>query len=216
MSMLPFRGNFPVTQPFGANPAVYGPGGHRGIDYGTPTGTPIIAVSSGVVKNMPFQSGGFGIYLTLSFGEYICYYGHLRSVVKTGAVKQGEVIGYTNNTGWSSGPHLHFEVYNNRRLINPETLLKSLGSQKTMTKDQITIVFRHYLGVTPTAGQYAAYAKKTFEEGLSQVKESAAYKATIASAKAGSLNAKNHLPSAIRSVYTSVEKPLAPGLYRVN
>lgn len=127
----PFNGNFPVTQGFGANPQIYGPGGHRGIDYGLPNGTPVIAVANGVVNKPAQQPNGFGTYLTLSFGEYICYYGHLSQVTKTGNAKEGEVIGYSDNTGWSSGPHLHFEVYKNRTLINPSVLLTQASSGGT-------------------------------------------------------------------------------------
>lgn len=118
----PFNGNYPVTQGFGANPGVYGPGGHRGIDYGLPRATPVIAVTAGYVNRPPFQTGGFGTYITLTFGEFICYYGHLLSVARVGAVNEGDVIGYSNSSGWSTGNHLHFEVYRNRTLINPDSL----------------------------------------------------------------------------------------------
>lgn len=134
--MKPFNGDFPVTQGFGVNPKTYGPGGHRGIDYGTPTNTQIIAVADGVVAKPAPQPNGFGTYITLSFGEYICYYGHLLKVRKTGAVKQGEVIGWTDSTGWSTGPHLHFEVYQNRKLINPDKLLKELDMYKGKNAEQ--------------------------------------------------------------------------------
>lgn len=119
---LPFNGKFPVTQPFGANPDVYGAGGHKGIDYGLPSRTPVYAVHDGVVNKPAFQPNGFGTYLTLSWDAYIIYYGHLDSVVKTGIVKEGELIGYSDNSGWSSGPHLHIEVYQARTLVDPEKL----------------------------------------------------------------------------------------------
>lgn len=125
--ITPFKGSFPITQKFGANASTYGPGGHKGVDYGTPTGTPIIAIADGAVAKQPFQGNGFGNYVTLSFGSYVCYYGHLSRFAKTGKVKQGTVIGYTGSTGWSTGPHLHLEVYKNRTLLNPDILLKSLG-----------------------------------------------------------------------------------------
>lgn len=121
----PFNGNYPVTQGFGARPNVYGPGGHRGIDYGLPGGTPVIAVASGRVTRPPFQQGGFGIYVTLAFADIICYYGHLKSVARVGWVNEGDVIGYSDSTGWSTGNHLHFEVYRNRTLINPDSLFAS-------------------------------------------------------------------------------------------
>lgn len=118
----PYNGNYPITQVFGANPQVYGAGGHRGTDYGLPNKTPVYAVHDGIVNKPAFQPNGFGTYLTLSWDVWIVYYGHLDSVVKTGIVKEGELIGYSNSSGWSSGPHLHIEVYQARTLVDPEKL----------------------------------------------------------------------------------------------
>ena len=122
MIIKPFKGNYAVTQKFGANPQIYGRGGHRGIDYGLPGSTPVIAMTAGTVTKMPFQTNGFGNYLTLKFGTYTAYYGHLKSITRTGAVREGDVIGYSNSSGWSTGNHLHLEVYNGRTLINPNSL----------------------------------------------------------------------------------------------
>lgn len=130
----PFNGNYVVTQPFGANPRVYGPGGHRGIDYGLPGKTPVIAMEAGVVKKMPFQWGGFGNYLTLTFGPYIAYYGHLHSITKTGVVKEGDVIGYSDSSGWSTGNHLHLEIYNRGSLINPNSLFTPPAPAPTLRR----------------------------------------------------------------------------------
>jgi len=116
----------PVTQPFGSNPNNgYNPsGGHTGTDFGVPIGTPIVAVADGVIdfegwtSGSPtdnawwFLSGDMVIVLNAGASAPSFVYGHLsETFVSAGqAVKQGDIIGNTGNTGASTGPHLHFEV----------------------------------------------------------------------------------------------------------
>ena len=112
---LPVNG--PITQLFGENPDVYkkwGFPGHNGIDYGIPNGTPIMAAAAGSVNLVGFENGGYGNYIKLSHVDgsktYYTYYAHLASSAVTAGqkVKTGTLIGYSNNTGASTGPHLHF------------------------------------------------------------------------------------------------------------
>jgi hypothetical protein len=112
---LPVNG--PITQLFGENPDRYkkwGFPGHNGIDYGIPNGTPIIAAASGTVALVGFENGGYGNYVKLSHTDgsktYFTYYAHLASAAVAAGqkFKAGTVIGYSNNTGASTGPHLHF------------------------------------------------------------------------------------------------------------
>ncbi len=94
---------------------------HRGIDIAARPGTPIIAPASGVVSYFRFN-GGFGRYLKLSHGYgVVTHYGHLsKAAVKVGQkVKRGDVIGYVGNTGLSTGPHLHYEVFVNKVSVDP-------------------------------------------------------------------------------------------------
>ena len=96
---------------------------HHGIDYGAPTGTPIESAGSGVVKYAGWK-GGYGNYVEIKHSNgYSTAYGHLSRMgkgIRRGAkVDQGQVIGYVGMTGLSSGPHLHYEVKVNNRLINP-------------------------------------------------------------------------------------------------
>lgn len=109
--------NGPITQLFGENPDFYkrwGFPGHNGIDYGIPNGTPINAAAAGTVAAVSFENGGYGNYVKLSHVDgsktYFTYYAHLASsAVSAGQkVKAGTVIGFSNNTGASTGPHLHF------------------------------------------------------------------------------------------------------------
>jgi hypothetical protein len=112
---LPVNG--PITQLFGENPDVYkkwGFPGHNGIDYGIPNGTPITAAAGGTVNLVGFENGGYGNYIKLSHTDgsktYFTYYAHLAgaAVAAGQKIKAGTVIGYSNNTGASTGPHLHF------------------------------------------------------------------------------------------------------------
>lgn len=109
--------NGPLTQLFGENPDFYkkfGFPGHNGIDYGVPNGTPIGAAAAGSVAAISFENGGYGNYVKLTHTDgtttYFTYYAHLASAAVTAGqkVKAGTVIGYSNNTGASTGPHLHF------------------------------------------------------------------------------------------------------------
>lgn len=112
---LPFNGSYPITQIFGANHDYYyknfGMQGHNGIDYGLPTGTPVLAATDGIVHTLQ-DDPGFGHYIELIGSSYKTIYAHLQSfsVTNNTAVKAGQQIGISNNSGNSSGPHLHFGV----------------------------------------------------------------------------------------------------------
>lgn len=96
---------------------------HHGVDYGAPVGTPIESAGSGVVKRAGWN-GGYGKYVEIRHTNgYSTAYGHLSRIgkgIRVGAkVDQGQLIGYVGSTGMSSGPHLHYEVKINGRLVNP-------------------------------------------------------------------------------------------------
>ena len=97
--------------------------GHTGVDYRANVGTPIYAAASGVViQTSTGWSGGYGNEIVLSHGGGVATrYAHLnRIAVSSGqTVSQGQVIGYSGNTGRSTGPHLHFEKMINGRFVNP-------------------------------------------------------------------------------------------------
>lgn len=107
----------PITQLFGENPQIYkkwGFPGHNGVDYGIANGTPVGAAAAGTVAAVSFENGGYGNFVKLSHKDgsktYYTYYAHLASAAVAAGqkVKTGDVIGYSNNTGASTGPHLHF------------------------------------------------------------------------------------------------------------
>ncbi|GAO39915.1 peptidase M23 family protein [Sphingomonas changbaiensis NBRC 104936] len=97
---------------------------HKGMDIGAPTGTPIYAVTDGVVT-FAGRHGGHGNFVQLKHGGNMgTGYAHMsRIAVRPGQhVRQGQVIGYVGSTGLSTGPHLHFEVYRGGQAINPKSV----------------------------------------------------------------------------------------------
>jgi murein DD-endopeptidase MepM/ murein hydrolase activator NlpD len=94
---------------------------HSGIDISTPMGTKVLAPADGVVVSTG-NKGGYGNAITINHGYgIVTQYGHLESFsVRPGArVKRGDTIGFVGNTGRSTGPHLHYEVWVRDQAQNP-------------------------------------------------------------------------------------------------
>lgn len=111
---LPFLGSYTQTQGFGTNPQIYarfGLKGHNGLDYGLPCGTAVVAPISGRVS-LGFDAGGYGNYVLITGGGLEAVLAHLSSVaVNQGVnVSEGQLIGRSGTTGFSSGCHLHWGV----------------------------------------------------------------------------------------------------------
>jgi murein DD-endopeptidase MepM/ murein hydrolase activator NlpD len=84
---------------------------HQGIDYAAPTGTRVRAVGDGIVEHAG-RKGGYGnVVIIRHHGQYATVYAHLsRVTVRRGArVAQNDTIGAVGQTGWATGPHLHYE-----------------------------------------------------------------------------------------------------------
>jgi murein DD-endopeptidase MepM/ murein hydrolase activator NlpD len=86
---------------------------HKGTDFGAPIGTPVRATGEGTV-DFAGNQGGYGKFIQLKHhGAYSTGYGHLSRFaagIRRGArIHQGQVIGYVGQTGWATGPHLHYE-----------------------------------------------------------------------------------------------------------
>ncbi len=97
---------------------------HRGVDYGAVYGSPIYAVTDGIIS-FAGGAGGYGRQVRVNHaGGLGTSYSHMsRIIVSPGArVRQGQVIGYVGSSGLSTGPHLHFEVYKNGQVINPKNV----------------------------------------------------------------------------------------------
>jgi murein DD-endopeptidase MepM/ murein hydrolase activator NlpD len=99
---------------------------HKGVDYAAPAGTNVKATADGTVE-FAGKQGGYGNVIMLKHqGGFGTYYAHLSSFaggLRTGArVHQGDVIGHVGQTGWATGPHLHYEFRVNNEVRNPLTV----------------------------------------------------------------------------------------------
>ncbi len=85
---------------------------HNGVDYGAPIGTPVRTVGEGVVEFAGWQNGYGNVIQVRHGNERLTVYAHLSriEVTKGQRVDQGAIIGAVGQTGWATGPHLHFEV----------------------------------------------------------------------------------------------------------
>lgn len=107
----------PITKKIGA---------HYAIDYAASAGTPVVTVGDGTVAQAGWNNG-YGISVTVRHNEtYMTRYGHfsrLAKGMKPGAkVLQNQVIGYVGSTGYSTGPHLHYEMFKRGAKVNPFTV----------------------------------------------------------------------------------------------
>jgi murein DD-endopeptidase MepM/ murein hydrolase activator NlpD len=105
---------------------------HKGVDYAASTGTPIRAAADGTI-DFAGNSGGYGNQVVVKhWSKYSTAYAHMSRIApgmrKGAKVSQGQVIGYVGSTGWSTGPHLHYEFRVAGEAQNPEKF-KSLAQQ---------------------------------------------------------------------------------------
>ena len=106
---------------------------HYGMDFSARKGTPIYATGNGVVKRADNRSSGYGKHIRIDHGfGYISLYAHLSkyNVRRGQRVKRGDIIGYVGNTGRSVGPHLHYEIFKDKKKINPLNFYYGNLSQK--------------------------------------------------------------------------------------
>jgi murein DD-endopeptidase MepM/ murein hydrolase activator NlpD len=112
--------------PFAINNGFGGASGHPGVDMAGPQGTPIRACRAGTVVIASWQ-GGYGNAVVIDHGGNMAtLYGHQSQIaVQEGQhVDAGQVIGYVGTTGYSTGPHLHFEVRLSGNVVDPTPYLE--------------------------------------------------------------------------------------------
>jgi murein DD-endopeptidase MepM/ murein hydrolase activator NlpD len=95
---------------------------HNGIDFAASIGTPIYATADGTIEKVDVRFSGYGKMVEIDHGfGYRTRYAHMHDfAVKRGQhVKRGDLIGYVGNTGLSTAPHLHYEVFINDQRVDP-------------------------------------------------------------------------------------------------
>ena len=120
-----------ITTKYGKKGKMWSKGYHTGVDFAVPVGTDVVAVADGKIEKANWGSS-YGTQLVQRVEGGWVIYAHLsKTFVKAGdAIKAGEVIAKSGNTGNSSGPHLHFEYRDNIRWsagkdIDPANILAS-------------------------------------------------------------------------------------------
>ena len=128
-----FIGDFPITQIFGARPEYYGQfglKGHEGTDWGMPNGTQLICPfdEAIVVRVVKSDYGAYGKHIVLWDSEQkaAVWFCHCQKIVlDVGDVcYKHNLVAYSNNTGRSTGPHLHFELTRNGVHKNPFSVFR--------------------------------------------------------------------------------------------
>ncbi len=124
----PLRSKFRYTSMFGPrlDPISGAKSSHTGIDMACPAGTPVYSSSAGTVAFAGY-SNIFGNYVIVKHANgYQTLYAHLSKITakKGEPVSQETKIGLVGSTGYSTGPHLHFTVYKNGKLVDPMTMIK--------------------------------------------------------------------------------------------
>lgn len=105
-----------------------------GIDWAAPMGTIVVASQAGTVTVSQCDATGYGTHVRIMHADgYLTIYGHLQGyTVKVGdKVSAGQKIGLTDNTGFSTGPHIHFELRKNNIAVDPASLLVDKFSAST-------------------------------------------------------------------------------------
>ncbi len=112
---------------------------HQGVDFGAPTGTPVMAAGSGTITFMG-RHGGHGNTVMISHQNGLeTLYGHLSAFVRgfhVGShVTQGQVVALVGSTGLSTGPHLHYEIHHSGKPVNPQD--KNLPTGRRLSGSQL-------------------------------------------------------------------------------
>ena len=123
-----------ITSGFGGRADPFGGGSqyHKGIDFDANTGDAVMAVADGVVSYSGVRSG-YGNVIEVDHGNgYVTRYAHnSRLVARVGdLVRSGQQIAKAGSTGRSTGAHVHFEVWENGRVVNPRQFLGEAGAKR--------------------------------------------------------------------------------------
>lgn len=139
--------HFPILKPYRVssnfnlnrlNPVTGQISQHAGVDFAVPIGTAVFAIGDGEVIISKYSKIA-GNYIVINHANHcMTRYMHLQKIlVKSGQkIKRGDKIGFSGNTGRSTGPHLHFEIWINHRPVNPLTT-SLLNTEKLSGSDRI-------------------------------------------------------------------------------
>lgn len=115
---------FPVAQPIGVSQRYHK--FHPGVDIRAPKGSAVVSTATGTVIEVKFLKTGYGHHVRIAHaGTVSSLYAHLDKigVIVGQKVEKGQEIGTVGMTGWSTGPHLHFELNEGIKTINPSVAM---------------------------------------------------------------------------------------------
>lgn len=117
-----------VSDVFGSrvNPVTQNSEFHKGIDIAAAENTPVYACFDGYIADCG-RSDSYGYFIKIKGEKYTCLYGHLNKILlnKGDKISQGQQAALSGNTGQSTGPHLHFELYEGDKLIDPSFVISN-------------------------------------------------------------------------------------------
>ncbi len=99
---------------------------HQGIDISSSMNTPILATASGYVEKVNHKKGGYGNYVIINHGNgYKTRYAHLNTILvsENNFINQNDLIGYSGKSGMAIGPHLHYEIIDDNKTIDPISII---------------------------------------------------------------------------------------------
>jgi len=120
---------------------------HTGIDIASPIGTNIFATGQGYVEEIRLKKYGYGNYILINhLNGFKTRYAHLDhiNVKERDIVTQGMIIATSGNTGMTTGPHLHYEIIKNNRVIDPIRFITNGKSEYMQTLNEIQKVLPLY------------------------------------------------------------------------
>ncbi len=131
---------------------------HYGTDFAAKSGTPIMASGSGTIISAKWCGGGGNCIKIKHNSTYQTVYAHMKSFArgmkKGKKIRQGQIIGYVGSTGMSTGPHLHYEVIENGKRINSQTL--RLPSGKVLKGEERKLFEIHRIKTDVLAAELAS------------------------------------------------------------
>ena len=142
--MVPDDSKYRFSSPFGwrFHPIYHTQKMHTGVDLVMDSGTPLYATGDGVVHTVKSEATGYGRQIVIDHGfGYKTRYAHMQEVIlKVGTpVKRGDCVGFSGNTGSSTGAHLHYEVLYKDNQVNPANYY-----DLSMTPEEYMTMIRPY------------------------------------------------------------------------
>ena len=141
---------------------------HRGVDYAAPTGTPIKAAGDGRIQFSGWQNGYGNVVFIEHPNNIVTVYAHqsrMNKRFKKGSrVNQGDIIGYVGSTGWSTGPHLHYEFRVNGTHKDPVKV--KLPDAKPVPKAEMARFKQHKIGILAQLEKHQKTFQRTPEKTM--------------------------------------------------